>query len=161
MFIRIKKIKEKHYAYHVQNRRVYGKVKQKVKEYLGKAYISKKTNNISFFEFVKSDASSYHQGKSYKEIIEDLIRWELFKNNLNEIQVNTKRYSVSQENQNVVLKLNDGYLYNKTLTELLKFQAVGDDEYFIGQEFAELFVKAGIDIPKELFVKMFEKITQK
>ena len=74
--------------------------------------------------------------------------------------MNIERYSITQNKNKVVLKLNEGYLYNKTLRELIKFHAVGDDKYMIGKEFAESFVKAGIDVPKELFVKLFEKLTK-
>jgi hypothetical protein len=161
MFIRIKKIQGKDYAYHVENKRAHGKVKQKVKEYLGRVIMPSKSEDISFFEFIKSSPELYVQNKSYKEIIVDLTRWELTKHDLNDIAIDMNTYSVKKNNTPIVIKLNEGYLYSKTLSDLLNFQAVGDDEYFIGKEFAELFVKAGIDIPKEVFVKLFEKITRK
>jgi hypothetical protein len=161
MFIRIKKIQDKYYAYHVENKRVHGKVKQKVKAYLGKVCIPKKINNISFSSILKSNLEEYIRSKTYKEIIEDLIRWELLRHELTDINLNIKTYSVEKENQKIVIKMNEGYLYDKTLTDLLRFQAVGEDEYFIGKEFAELFIKSGIEIPKDLFVKLFDKITNK
>jgi len=151
MFIRLKKVKGNYYAYKVQNRRVYGKVKQKVKGYIGKALIPKKVNEKSFFEFVNDN--SYN--KPLKETVEDLVKWELFKHNLN---LKLEKNSLKQNNQKIVLKINEGYLYDKTIKDIINFHAVGDDEYVIGQEFAEVFVKAGIDIPKELFVKLFEKV---
>ena len=151
MFIRLKKVKGKHYAYKVQNRRVRGKVKQKVKGYIGKALIPKKVNEKDFFEFINN--SSYN--KDLKQAVEDLVSWELFKHGLN---LKLDKYSLKQDNQKIVLKINEGYLYDKTIKDIINFHAVGDDEYFIGKEFAETFVKAGIDIPKELFVNLFEKI---
>lgn len=161
MFIRIKKIQGKYYAYNVQNKRLHGKVRQKVKSYLGKTIIPAKSKDIDFFSFVKKDIDSYTDEKSYREIIYDLIKWELFRHDSNDVDINVKRYSVTKEGSVVVIKINEGYLYNKTLNHLLKFQAVGDDEYFIGKEFAESLVKTGISAPKELFVKLFEKILEK
>jgi hypothetical protein len=152
MFIRLKKIQGKHYAYKVQNRRVHGKVKQKVKGYIGRALIPIKVNNKGFFEFVSN--SSYN--KDLKQTVEDLVRWELFKHDLKDIKL--EKTSIKKNNQKIVLKINEGYLYDQTIKDIINFHAVGDDDYFIGQEFAEVFVKAGIDIPKELFVKLFEKI---
>jgi hypothetical protein len=112
-------------------------------------------------EFIKSSPELYIQKKSYKEIIEDLTRWELAKHELNDINIDINTYSVQKNNAKIVIKLNEGYLYNKTLSDILRFQAVGDDEYFIGKEFAENFVKAGIDVHKEVFIRLFEKITDK
>ncbi|TKJ17080.1 hypothetical protein CEE44_00915 [Candidatus Woesearchaeota archaeon B3_Woes] len=154
MFVRLKKIKDKYYAYHVQNKRVRGKVKQKVKGYIGRAYFPKKTNEKDFFEFVNENINNYN--KPFKEIIEDLIKWEFLKHNLKDIELD--KFLIKKDNNKIILKLNEGYLYDKTIKNMIKFQPVGDDEYIIGKEFAEVFVKAGIDIPKELFVKLFEKI---
>ena len=75
MFIRLKKVQGKHYAYKVHNRRVRGKIKQKVKGYIGRAYIPEKTNEKDFFEFIKKDTNSYD--KSLKHSVGDLIKWEL------------------------------------------------------------------------------------
>ncbi len=158
MFVRVKKIKGNYYAYNVQNRRVRGKVKQRVKGYIGKTLIPKKTNEKDFFEFTGKDVNSYK--KHLKETVEDLIKWELFKHDLKDVKIDIKKSSLTKDNEKIVIKLNEGYLYDKTIKSIIKFHAVGDDEYFIGKEFAEVFVKAGIDIPKELFVKLFEKITK-
>jgi len=155
MFIRLKKIKGKYYAYHVQNRRVRGRVKQKVKGYIGRAYFPKQVNDKNFFSFVGKDINSYEI--SLKKTVEDLVRWELYKHGLDDIDNNL----ITKDGSKVVLKLNEGYLYDKTIKDIIKFYVVGDDEYFIGKEFAEVFVKAGIKIPKELFVKLFEKIVKK
>ena len=158
MFIRLKKIKNQYYAYHVQNRRVWGKVKQKVKGYLGKAIFPKKVNNATFLKFIKQDMEVY--SPSLKKAVQDLVNWELYKYNLKEISFDKEKLSITKNNQKIIIKMNEGYMYDKTLKDIVNFHAVGDDDYFIGKEFAESFVKAGIDIPKELFVKLFEKTTK-
>jgi hypothetical protein len=157
MFIRLKKVQGNHYAYKVHNKRVRGKVKQKVKGYIGKAIIPQKTNKKDFFEVIGMDPDSYD--KSLKEAVNDLVKWELFKHNIENIKL--EKNSIKQDDQKIVLKINDGYLYDKTIKDIINFHAVGDDEYFIGKEFAELFIKAGIDIPKELFINLFEKMINK
>ena len=159
MFIRLKKVQGKHYAYKVHNKRVRGKIKQKVKGYIGRAYIPKKANEKDFFKFTKKDIDSYD--KLLKHTVEDLIKWELFKHNLDDVVLDINKYALTKGNSKAILKINEGYLYNTTIKNIIKFHAVGDDEYFIGQEFAEAFVKAGIDIPKELFVKLFEDIIKR
>lgn len=160
MFVRIKKIQGKFYAYSVQNRRVRGKIKQKVKAYIGKAFFPKKTKDIDFFSFVNHPKDSYTETKTIKEIVEDLAKWELFKHDLKDIKIDINKFSLTKENKPIIIKLNEGYLYSKTIKDIIDFHVVGDDEYFIGKEFAETFIKAGIDIPKELFVKLFEKIVK-
>ena len=158
MFIRLKKIQDKYYAYHVQNKRVRGKVKQKVKGYIGRAYFPKQVNSNNFFEFVGKDIDSYDM--SLKNTVLDLVKWELYKHGLNDVELDKDKFFIIKNGSKIVLKLNEGYLYNKTIKDIIKFHVVGDDEYFIGKEFAEVFVKAGIKIPRELFVKLFQKINK-
>ena len=157
MFIRIKKINDQNYAYHVENRRVYGKVKQKVKGYVGKVHIPEKVNQTSFMQFTNKKIEDYSI-KNRKSNVHDLVQWELHKHGLTDFTYDKQKKGIIKEKTNMVLKINEGYLYDKTIKDILNFKPVGDDEYFIGKEFAETFVKAGIDIPKELFVKMFEEI---
>ena len=155
MFIRLKKIQGKYYAYHVQNKRVWGRVKQKVRGYIGRAIFPKKTNDIDFFSFINQNIENYN--KDLKSAVKDLIVWELHKHNLeNEIKLDMSRETIKKNKKNIVIKLNDGFLYNTTIRNIIRFVPVGDDEYFIGREFAESFVKAGIGVPKELFVKLFQ-----
>ena len=156
MFIRIKKINNQNYAYHVENRRVRGKVKQKVKGYVGKVHIPKKVNKTSFMQFTNKKIEDYSI-KNRKSNVHDLVQWELHKHGLTNFTYDKQKNGIIREKTNMVLKINEGYLYDKTIKDILNFKPVGDDEYFIGKAFAETFVKAGIDVPKELFVKMFEE----
>ncbi len=155
MFIRLKKIQGKHYAYNVQNKRVRGKVKQKVKSYIGKAIIPKKTNEKDFFEFIRKDVSSYN--KNIKETVEDLIKWELFKHDLKDIKIDIKKYSITKDNEKIVIKLNEGYLYDKTVRNIIKFHAVGDDEYFIGKSLQKSLSKQELIYPKSFSSNYFKR----
>jgi len=157
MFIRLKKIKGKQYAYLVKNKRKKGKVRQKVVEYIGEALIAGEKEKTDFFDFVGKNIKEYIQDKNLKEIFFDLVRWEIKRHKLENIYFDSENISVMKNSKGIIIKMNEGYLYGKRIKEIINFIAVGDDEYFIGKEFAELFVKAGIDIPKELFVGLFER----
>lgn len=160
MFVRIKRIKGNFYAYNVENKRIKGKVRQKSRKYLGKVLVPKKQKSKDFRNFIKKDYKEYSRN-NYKKIISDLVTFEIGKHELPKIKVDIDRSIVEKDSSPIVLKINEGFLYNQTLKNLVDFNPVGDDNYMIGKEFAELFVKAGIQVPKELFVELFEKITQK
>jgi hypothetical protein len=159
MFIRIKEVNGQNYAYHVENRRVHGKVRQKVKGYVGKAHTPDKIHKTSFTDFTNKKLENYSV-KNRKSTVHDLVQWELHKHGLTDFTFDKQKNGIIKEKTNMVLKINEGYLYDKTIKDILNFKPVGDDEYFIGKSFAESFVKAGIDIPKELFVNLFEEMTK-
>ena len=156
MFIRLKKIKGNHYAYHVENRRADGKVKQKVKAYLGKAFLPEKTSQIDFFAHTQSDLSTASK-KPYPQLIHQLIAWELYRHSLEGFSIDTHTSSIACNGEPAVVKLNEGFLCSHSLSQLLAFKLIRDEEHASGRLLAELFVKAGIAVPKELFVKMFEQ----
>ena len=67
-------------------------------------------------------------------------------------------YKLIKDSKKVAIKINEGYLCNYTLSRLINFKIKEDEE--VGLVLAKVFVDAGINIPKDLFVKVFEKITQ-
>jgi len=75
MFGQTKKIKGNFYAYHVENKRTNGKVKQTSKNILVK-HNSKKAQISRFYDFIKKDYKEYSK-KDYKKIILDLVKFEL------------------------------------------------------------------------------------
>ncbi len=198
MFIRIKNVKKGNkaypYAYVVANRWMKkDKVsKQKVMKYLGRVYFMDKIGNKSFFEFYSIKDVQDYVKKSKKEIINDLIRFELinhgFKDNngflvnrniyfdktSNELFINNektinsginKRITNSdninnkkliRKNKKIVLAMNEGFLCDETIKRLFgKFE--GNDKE-VGFKLANAFVEAGIKIPEEVFVNIFERI---
>ena len=58
---------------------------------------------------------------------------------------------------NLVLKINDGFLSEFMVRQILKFRFRGEEED--AYRFADSFVGAGIDVDKELFVEIFRKLT--
>jgi len=181
MFIRVKKIRKKgkvyEYAYIVENRwrkrlkRGKKGARQSVKSYLGRVYFFDKKDDKNFFEYYNiKDIDEYVKNNKSK-IINELIRLELinhgfkekdellFFNNIFFDIKNNEVYSTNEKNiknKKIVVKLNDGFFCNETINNLLKGK-FGDDA---GYKFARAFVDAGINIPKELFVILYESIVK-
>jgi len=167
-FIRTKKIKGKEYAYIVENRwkKRGNKVKQKTKKYLGRVYRFDRVNIMDFFEFNDiSNVEEYLKNRNKEDIINDLIRLELFnygfqeKDNVlqkEEVFFDLKNKKVyNKKNKPVALAFNEGFLTDYAIKKLLSFRAEAEED---GYTLAKLFVEAGIAVPKEVFVGFFRKI---
>lgn len=176
MFIRIKRIKKKDkaysYAYIVANRwmKRSRRSKQKVKKYLGRVYSLDKLKNNDFFKFYSiADVKDYVKNNSKKKIINELIRFELINHGFkeqDELLVNENIYFnkkdnelfVNKDNPNkkIVLAMNEGFLCNETIQKL--FSRFEGDEREVGFKLANAFVEAGLKIPEEVFVGIYEKV---
>jgi len=159
-FFRIKKVKGKEYAYVVENRWKRVGSRQKVKAYLGRAYRFDFKNDVDFLHFVKTENyKAYLNSRDENNIVRDLIEWEFLKHNINsqEFKVDLSDTRVKKGERNIVLLLNDGFMCNLTLKNLLDFKANGDEEDD-GYRFARAFVEAGIKVPHEIFIGLFGKL---
>ena len=159
-FFRIKKIKGKEYAYLVENEWRRKGSRQKVKGYMGRVYRFDLKNEINFSEFIKNDEiEKYIQEKNINQIISDLIEWELFKFNISkqEFSINLQDKTITKSKNNAVLLINEGFLCNLTLQNLIGFMPETNEEDD-GYRFARSFVEAGIKVPQEAFILLFAKI---
>ena len=181
-FIRTKKIKKKSgnvytYAYLVENKwkkRAKGKKKsrQKVKAYLGRVHKLEKKNELDFLEWrCIEDAQKYLASKDKKDIILDLVKYELLKHGFDEVgclvsngdifmDLEKKEFSVMEgfkRKEGIVLHLNEGFMCKETVKMLTNFNAEGTEEE-IGYKYAKAFVECGLDVPKEIFVGLFGKV---
>jgi len=168
-FIRIKKIrkKDKIYscAYLVENKwrkRLKGGKKgsrQKVKAYLGRIYEYPKVNETDFIEHYSIDDLKEYVNKDYSKIIIDLVLWEFHTHNINkdDFEIDFNKKIVNRNKRKAVIMMNEGFLCSHTLRNLMNFKIKEDEK--IGYVFAKTIVEAGVDVPEELFVKIFEKIT--
>ena len=68
---------------------------------------------------------------------------------------------VLSRKKNAVIALNDGFLCETTLNALLDFVPKGEYDEEIGLELAKLLVSTGLDVQKEFFVVLYEKLMQK
>lgn len=158
-FFRIKKIKNKEYAYVVENEWGEKGSRQKVKGYLGRAYRFDLKNNADFAEYSKiENVQNYVESNDKNIIIKDLIDWELFKFGVNkeEFTVEAGNATIQKNKKNIVLVVNDGFMCNLTLKNLLEFKP--EDEQTDGYRFARAFVEAGLKVPQEVFVGLFGKL---
>lgn len=179
-FIRVKKIGKKdgkkyNYAYLVENkwrkRLKQGKKgsRQKVSRYLGKVVKLEKAKEIDFFSFLNNIKMEEYLKKSKAEIVADLVRYELIQRGfqikedrleLNNIAFEPKEMKFFSENGNekIAIEMNEGFLCEHTLNDLLKFKAEDDDEHIVGIKLAKAFLEAGLTVPKEIFVAYFGKL---
>jgi len=169
-YIRVKKIKKKsgneyEYAYLVENKwkkRLKGGKKgarQKVKAFLGRNYKRSIVNDIDFFEYSKiDDVSQYVNSNSLKQIVKDLVKWEFYRHDIKDVIVDWNNNSIRNYKNKVVLQMNEGFLCNDTLRKLIRFRFKSEEEH-AGIALAKVFVDSGLQIPQEVFVKLFEKIS--
>ena len=158
MFVRIKKVKSYRYAYLVESKWRKKSCKQKVKEYLGRVHNLEKKNDIDFNENISK--------LSYQQYVNALMKWQLkvlgFEENQGKlvkgkfsIDLHNKKFL--ENKKSVVFEANEGIICSHTYGKLLSFNEQGDYEV-IGLKFAKAIVDAGINMPKEAFVKIFEKV---
>lgn len=149
-FIRVKRKLGKsgnaYYGYLVENKWHKSRPRQRVIEYLGRVYMHEK------------HPKEYDSSKpmTYAEAIEDIIGWELAQHGTQGVTVDLKTKKILLNGKKAVLAMNNGYLCDYTLKKLL---AVRHSEYEQeGYSLAKALVEAGIDLPKEAFVRLYEKI---
>lgn len=156
-FVRIKQIKGHPYAYLVENFWTGESSRQKVSQYLGK---------VMEFPCVSS-APAPNMNGSYTECLDELIIWQFtrmgFTRKGNVLSKGKTSFDVSRrgffrkdKQVNVVIKNGEGFICAPTIKELYEFQAHGEDSQ-IGLALAKAIVNSGIEVPKELFVALFEK----
>jgi hypothetical protein len=160
-FVRAKTIKGQKYAYFVQNKWVKGKVKQVTKKYLGK---------IIFLEPEKdSEEIILDAKKTKKQLILDILRHTFYKYGFidhtrknavlkGSLEVHLSSGSITDTGKNVVLQLNDRYVYPALLLSLLDFYQPEAEDERPGTRLAKVFSDAGIAITPDQFVLLYKKI---
>ncbi|MFH1439021.1 MAG: hypothetical protein ABIG89_00515 [Candidatus Woesearchaeota archaeon] len=104
MFIRVKNIKNQHYAYKVRNRWTKKGTRQKTAGYLGKVYHLKPVFELTFEDFLAQDIEVYIKNISSKEIILDLVKFELLRHG----------FKYKGNNQNILIFNNIAEEYQKS-----------------------------------------------
>ena len=164
VFFRIKKVKGKEYAYLVENKWKQGS-RQKVKGYLGRVHRFDKAKSDDFLEFKGiENVSEYVKTSENKKIISDILDWEFFKHGIDnkDFSVNLEDFSVTSKGKNVCIKINEGYLCSRTLKGLVEFKAkVDEDIRELSFRLGRAFVEAGVEVPEEVFIGLFEKVKGK
>lgn len=173
MFIRIKKIKDKPYAYLVSNTWTSTGSRQKVSKYLGKIVKLERKQNRSFEEYIQTlcakDLAKYSADIAYKQFATDMVSYELMqhgftkeanklKNDLYAVDLTSHEVYLLSNKSPAVFQMNDGFLCNNSLRKFINFKPKeGRYDTEIGKDLAEKCVAAGLQIRKELFVLFYEK----
>ena len=61
-----------------------------------------------------------------------------------------------ERSKKIAIAMNEGFLTNYAIKKILRFEAFDEEED--GYLLAKIFVEAGINIPKEVFVGFFKKV---
>ncbi len=171
MFIRIKKIKGMQYAYLVKSVWKEQTARQKVVKYLGKIYQVPKVNQGSFQEFCEKEKKNI---KEAKEIIQSLMEWTLYQHGFVKDQLlqtkwiyehgkivgNPETFELTSGQKEVTLKINQGHMNSFSLQELSKIElsAKTEEQRKAATILAKAFVAAGIEVPQETFIDIFQQI---
>ena len=164
-FIRIKRrtYKEKTYsfAYLVENKwnKKTKSATQKIKKYLGRVCIidcDKVVKDVVFDKDFKENILKLIEHQllicGFKTIREGVLGKE-------KVFFESKKKKISSSNKKIVLKMNEGFLCNETIKQLIKFKVGSDFDVRIeGEKLATLIVNAGLKISNELFIQLFESI---
>jgi len=158
-FVRKKRIrvKEKYYsyAYLVKNKWTKAGPRQEVIKYIGKLLRPELVNDISFNDFISEDFDSFVTN-SFAAIVKTLILWELYKYGC-KAAFDNKSKKILLNNKEVVLEINQGFLCAHNIWKVLNFRPLAEPKQ-TGLRFAETIRYAGIDVPKEIFIVLFNKI---
>ncbi|MCK5107981.1 MAG: hypothetical protein KAQ83_04605, partial [Nanoarchaeota archaeon] len=134
MFLREKRVKDKQYLYAVENVWKKGKVKQKVKKYLGRVHKFNITRTVSFEKFIikfkKIDIDEYLINSKDYDIVYDLIGWELHKRGFKiekkcadkkglKANFGKKRNVLNYNGRPFCIKGKEGYLNNLSINLIL------------------------------------------
>jgi hypothetical protein len=155
-FLRVKKINKNLYCYLVQNKHTKNGPRQKVKKYLGRTIRLKPKQNINF-ELSKE--------KNRSQMLKSLIAWELKKHGFKAkdntysnkaLTYSLETHQILNKKKEVVLHLNEGFLCSFTVKRILNFKKTNDFQKD-AHKLAKYFVEAGINIPQEVFIGVYEK----
>jgi len=147
-FVRVKKVQQKEYGYLVENEWTSKGSRQKVKSYLGKIYRPERKNEMPL---------TIERNWSFAETVQKLVEWELNNHDIPS-EISQTGNNFTAKGKSIVLALNEGFLCDHTLSQLLAFKPKGTYEEQVGMELANSLVEAGLLMPKEQFILLFEKV---
>lgn len=175
MFIRIKKIKGLEYAYLVKSVWKDKTARQKVVQYLGKVYILKKTSTASFETFCEQEKKDL-ENADLKTIIQALMEWTLWQHSFikdplvqkkwlfenGKVVGDPEKLKITSGKKDVTLKVNDGYMNACTVKALVDIQLNKntEEQRQAATSLAKAFVDAGIEVPQDIFIEIFQKVYQ-
>ncbi len=169
MFIRTKNINSNHYAYIVKNFWTDQGPRQKVVGYAGKMVRLNPIREVELKELTGIKPEVFFKNNSWEEIAELLIVRELLRHGfskkfskketllvLDSITVDISKRKVRQGKKRVALAMNEGYLCDWSLEELLKLSKTKHPK---PEKVASIILESGLKIEKTNFVLAYKKLT--
>jgi hypothetical protein len=158
-FVRIKKIKGSEYGYLVENTWTNKGSRQKVKAYLGKIIKPAKAaehpipdlKELSYADAVKAVAKWTLKQHGFQEGSNSMLMQGTVLADLGELKV------INKTNPAVVA-MHEGFLCQHTLQDAIGFIPSSNIEETIGKELAGVLLEAGLSVPQDVFVQLFDKI---
>ena len=171
MFIRVKKRKNKDgttrsYAYLVHSR-YYKRRKtprQKAKKYLGRVVRFKQqdipTTPITSEQLERWSTERICQQLLHNELLKQGFIWQkqALKQGSVIIDLEEKQVYDEKTHKNVCVAVNEGFVTNYTLRQLLAFKPPEGRERDIGKSLGHAIVAAGLPIDHDVFISLFRKV---
>lgn len=161
VYIRVKNINSKPYAYVVENKSTVAGPRQKVLQYLGRVHRlegiqGNNSNNLHQTAGITANSKSDFLQKLVSLHLENYgFNREKKKYHFQDIIFEDDDFTVMKKNKDAVLALNEGYLCSFTLQRLLQFKKsrnLDQDAYLL----AKYFLEAGLPLSQEQFVQFYQ-----
>lgn len=155
MFVRIKKIKGKTYAYLVENEWTPWGSRQKVVKYLGRSF------DLERVKENEAKLSGEFSDMIRQAIVQELTNHGFFEHDgkymKGQLVVNLDKKTVKHNKKDVALAMNEGFLCEHTFKELADFKPLERQDESAAK-LANLALEAGLKLSQEQFVQLFETI---
>ena len=155
MFVRIKKIKGRPYAYLVANEWTPWGSRQRVAQYLGKAHHLKRLAEglvdlpTGFQQAVVEAVAQELQNHGFSKKGDELRK--------EDVVVNLQDKTIRSKTKKAVLAMNEGYLCDHTFKQLLSYEPEEKRDQ-TAKKLASTVLEAGLKLTDEQFVHLFEQI---
>lgn len=155
MFVRVKKIKGKPYAYLVENEWTPWGSRQRVTKYLGK------TTTLTKYSEEQKTLPTGMKPAITEAIAQELVNHGFVREGdtlkQENITVNLNEKTIRHGTKKIVLGMNEGYLCDHTLQQLLTYQPEERPDQS-AKKLANHVLEAGLKLNNEQFLHLFEQM---
>lgn len=153
MFVRVKRIKGKPYAYLVENEWTPWGSRQRVVKYLGRTFTPERVMDEA--RTLPDDFPGAVQAAIVQACHNHGFRRDGNTLHKDGIAVNLQENTVTKNGKHVAVRMNEGYLCAHTIQQLLAFQPEERDDD-TGRKLAGHMLEAGLQLTDEQFVHLFQ-----
>lgn len=155
MFVRVKKIKGRPYAYLVKNEWTPWGSRQRVAKYLGKTVILERAGE-THAELPQGMKAAILEAAAQELTNHGFTREDMVLKR-DAITVDLAEKTIREKNKKIVLGMNEGYLCDHTLLEVLSFTPDKRPDTS-AKKLASLVLETGLKLSNEQFLHLFEQI---